>query len=57
MKITAKEMSLLQRMLGIIDGAVYGSGKRESVIYDAIETISSVLDKAEVVTEGSENNG
>jgi hypothetical protein len=53
MKISIDDMSTLHRMLGIIEGAVCGSGKRESVIYDAIETINSVLDKAEVVTEGS----
>lgn len=57
MKITVNEMSVLQRMIGTIEGAVYGSGKREGIIYDAIENINSVLDKAEVVTKGSENNG
>lgn len=56
MKISIDDMSTLHRMLGIIEGAVYGSGKREGIIYDAIENISSVLDKAEVVTKGSENN-
>ncbi len=56
MKISIDDMSTLHRMLGIIEGAVYGSGKREGIIYDAIENINSVLDKAEVVTEGSENN-
>ena len=57
MKISIDDMSTLHRMLGIIEGAAYGSGKREGIIYDAIENINSVLDKAEVVTKGSENNG
>ncbi len=52
MKITAKDMETMQRMLGIIEGAIYGMGKREGVIYDAIQTIDSVLDKAEIVSGG-----
>lgn len=48
MKISVTEMETMQRMLGIIEGAVYGIGKREGVIYDAVETISGLLDKAEV---------
>lgn len=53
MKISIYDMSTLQRMIGIIEGAIYGSGKRESIICDAIENINSVLDKAEAVCERS----
>lgn len=53
MKVTLDEMSTLHRMLGTIEGAVYGIGKREGVVYDAIETINGILDKAEV--ERSDN--
>lgn len=53
MKISIEDMETLQRMLGIIEGAIYGIGKRESVIYDAIQTIDGILDKAEV--ERSDN--
>lgn len=56
MKISIDDMSTLHRMLGIIEGAAYGSGKREGIIYDAIENINAILDKAEVVCERSENN-
>ena len=52
MKISITDMETMHRMLGIIEGAVYGMGKRESIIYDAIENINSILDKAEVVTGG-----
>ena len=48
MKVTVSELSTLYRMLGTIEGAVYGIGEREGVIYDAVETISGLLDKAEV---------
>lgn len=48
MKISVEDMSTLQRMIGIIEGAIYGIGKREGVVYDAIQTIDSILDKAEV---------
>lgn len=54
MKISIYDMSTLQRKIGIIEGAIYGSGKRERIINDAVETINSVLDKAEVVCERSE---
>ena len=64
MKISIDDMSTLHRMLGIIEGAAYGMGKRESVIYDAVENINSILDKAEVVLvdlplhmERSQTNG
>ena len=53
MRVTVDEMSTLHRMLGTIEGAVYGIGKREAVVYDAIETINRILDKAEV--ERSDN--
>lgn len=53
MKITVYEMSTLYRMLGTIEGAVFGIGKREGVVYDAVETINGILDKAEV--ERSDN--
>ena len=53
MKITVDELSTLHRMIGTIEGAVYGIGKRESVVYDAIETINVIIDKAEV--ERSDN--
>lgn len=52
MKISITDMETMHRMLGIIEGAVYGMGKRESIIYDAVENINSILDKAEVVTGG-----
>lgn len=54
MKITVKEMEILHRMLGTIEGAVYGIGKRESIVYDALENINDILDKAEVVVGGEQ---
>lgn len=48
MKISIYDMSTLHRMIGIIEGAVFGMGKREGVVYDAIQTIDEILDKAEV---------
>ena len=48
MIINDKDMSTLHRMIGIIEGAVYGMGKREVVVYDAIQTIDEILDRAEI---------
>ena len=54
MKITVKEMETLQRMIGLIEGAVYGMGKRVDLVYEAVENICSIIDKAEVVSERGE---
>ena len=54
MKITVKETETLHRMIGTIEGAVFGMGKRETIICDALEVISSILDESEVVTERGE---
>ena len=54
MKITVKETETLHRMIGTIEGAVFGMGKREPIICDALEVISSILDESEVVTERGE---
>ena len=54
MKISITDMEAMQRMLGIIEGAIYGMGKRESVVFDALQTIDSILDKAEVVVGGEQ---
>lgn len=48
MKITAKDLSKIHRMLGIIEGASAFS-KAAGYIGDAVETIYEVLDKFEVV--------
>lgn len=48
MRVTVYELSTLHRMLGTIEGAVFGIGKREGVVYDAVATINEILDKAEV---------
>ena len=52
MKMSINEMEIMQRMIGTIEGAVYGIGKRESVVCDALENINDILDKAEVVVGG-----
>lgn len=52
MKISLTEMETIQRMIGTIEGAVYGIGKREGIIYEAVETINEILGKAEVVVGG-----
>jgi hypothetical protein len=54
MTMTAKEMETIQRMLGVIEGASFNSGKREIIIADAVETIYGVLDKAEIVMGGEQ---
>jgi hypothetical protein len=48
MRVTVDELSTLHRMLGTIEGAVYGIGKREGIVYEAVETINEILGKAEV---------
>lgn len=54
MTMTAKEMETIQRMLGVIEGASFNSGRRESIIADAVETLSDVLEKAEIVIGGEQ---
>lgn len=54
MKMSVSEMETMMRMIGTIEGAVYGMGKRESIVYDALENINAVLDKAEVVIGGEQ---
>lgn len=54
MKISAADLSTLHRMIGTIEGAVYGMGKREGIVYDSIQTIDEILEKAEIIAERSE---
>lgn len=48
MKITAKDLSTIHRMLGVIEGASAFS-KASGYIGDAVATIDELLDKFEVV--------
>lgn len=48
MKLTLDELSAMHRSLGTIEGAAYGTGERERVIYEAITNINWILEKAEV---------
>ena len=54
MKISLTEMETMQRMLGTIEGAVFGS-KSENIVYDAVETINEILERAEVVVGGKQD--
>lgn len=54
MKMSISEMETIQRMIGTIEGAVYGIGKREGIVYDALGNINAILDKAEVVIGGEQ---
>lgn len=53
MKITAKDLSTIQRMLGIIEGASYNTDG-VSIVGEAVATIYEVLDSFKVVKEGEQ---
>ncbi len=48
MKITAKDLSTIHRMLGIIEGASYNTVAMNTIC-DAVATIDELLDTFEVV--------
>lgn len=55
--MTHKDFSTIQRMLGFIEGAIFGLDKSVSCgILDAIEVIGATLEK-EVQMDGGEDNG
>lgn len=55
--MTRKDFSTIQRMLGFIEGAIFGIDKSVNCgILDAIEAISATLEK-EVQTDGGDDNG
>lgn len=55
--MTHKDFSTIQRMLGFIEGAIFGLDKSVSCgILDAIAVIDEMLGK-EVRTDGGDDNG
>lgn len=55
--MTHKDFSMIQRMLGFIEGAIFDPDKSVSCgILDAIEVIDAILEK-EVRADGGENDG
>lgn len=55
--MTHKDFSTIQRMLGFIEGAIFGLDKSVNCgILDAIEVIDTTLEK-EVRTNGGDDNG